>query len=210
MRKASWFLVGFLYFVLIWLNQAQVDSLNSMPWMREVGLAVTLLSWSSILAYACHQTFSSTQTVQSPKLKRLAGAGLGALLVQYILGALSRTYHAGLACPNFPSCSDGFFPSNFEGTLAFLHRWWGVLMLGLFIHLSIAALKSGPELLRSARRTSSLAVAQVFLGIGVVMTQLHPDSRLCHVAVGYALWGILLYIRVRTTERASTATSASI
>jgi heme A synthase len=83
-------------------------------------------------------------------------------------------------------------------------------MLGLFIHLSIAALKSGPELLRSARRTSSLAVAQVFLGIGVVMTQLHPDSRLCHVAVGYALWGILLYIRVRTTERASTATSASI
>ncbi len=168
------------------------------PWAKEFSLAVIFASWSASLLFATHQTWTDSQTVEAPKLKRLAASGLAALLIQYLLGAISRNYHAGLACPNFPSCAEGVFPFSFESTLAFAHRWWGVLMLGLFIHFSIAALKSAPELFRSARRASGLAVAQVFLGVGVVMTQLHPDSRLCHVAIGYALWGITLYILART------------
>ena len=206
MHKALWFLVGLLYFVLVWLNQVESGTLASLPWAKEAGLIVTLISWTAILSFACSKTFTTADRVSAPKLRRLAGAGLGSLIVQYILGALSRNYHAGLSCPNFPTCAEGFFPFNFESTLAFLHRWWGILMLGLFIHLSIAALKSGTELLRSARRASSLSVAQVFLGIGVVMTQLHPDSRVCHVAVGYALWGVLAYIRIRTQSPALTPT----
>jgi heme A synthase len=206
MHKALWFLVGLLYFVLVWLNQVENSALASLPWAKEAGLIVALISWTAILSLACSKTFTTADRVSAPKLRRLAGAGLGSLIVQYILGALSRNYHAGLSCPNFPACAEGFLPFNFESTLAFLHRWWGILMLGLFIHLSIAALKSGTELLRSARRASSLSVAQVFLGIGVVMTQLHPDSRVCHVAVGYALWGVLAYIRIRTQSPELTPT----
>jgi heme A synthase len=202
MRKLAWFSVGLLYFVLVWLNRDETFSSFSSDFLqglREVSILLTLCIWSLCLALACGLSREIYPHVSAPKLRRLSGAGLGALVVQYFLGALSRNYHAALACPAFPGCSEsGFLPLHFEGTLAFLHRWWGILMLGLFIHLSIAAVKTAPALLSPARKASGLGVAQVFLGIGIVMTQLHPNSRLYHVAVGYALWGLLVFIRSRT------------
>ena len=208
MRKISWFLVGFLYFALIWLNRYEVNSTQIPSWSKDLGLVGILGTWSFIVSLACSQTWEPSQIIRSPKMRRLAASGMGALLIQYTLGALSRHFNAGLACPNFPTCADGFLPSDALSTLAFIHRWWGVLMLGLFMHLSVAALKTAPELLSSARRASALSVAQIFLGIGVVMTQLHSDSRLCHVAIGYALWGILVYILARTGGLRQPQTSA--
>ncbi len=198
MRKISWFLVGLLYFVLVWLNRVDTSNLIPSPIVKELGSAFVLIAWSLILGAACHLTWLPSEAVLAPKLKRLATAGLGSLLIQYLLGALSRNYQAGLSCPEFPKCSDSFLPFSFESSIAFAHRWWGILMLGLFFHLAVAAIKSAPALLAPAKRASGFSLAQVFLGIGVVMTQLHPDSRLMHVAIGYALWGHLFFILIRT------------
>jgi heme A synthase len=198
MRKMGWFLVGFLYFVLVWLNQRDPSLFGSFSILKDIAILFALFAWSFALIWACRQTWISSQVVLSPKLRRLSFAGLIALLIQYSLGAVSREFYAGLACPHFPTCANSFFPSNFESSIAFVHRWWGILMLGLFVHVAIAAVKTAPELLAPARRALGLSVAQVFLGIGVVMTQLSADSRLVHVAIGYALWGNLLFILVRT------------
>jgi heme A synthase len=200
MRKMFWFLVGFVYFLLVWGNRLIHESTLFPPLMSSICLVLGIAAWSLTITLACHQTWpNSSLIILAPKLKRLSLAGLGALVLQFGLGALSRLDHAGLACPSFPLCSDaGFLPFNFESGIAFAHRWWGILMLGLFGHLSLAAIRTAPTLMATARRSFALSVAQVLLGVGAVMTQLKSDSRIAHVAVGYALWGFLIYLGVRT------------
>ena len=135
-----------------------------------------------------------------PKIQRLVMAALIGLLIQFCLGALIRHTHSGLACPNFPNCLDGFFPIplTFETVIAFTHRWWGILMLGLFFHLALVTSRFNPSLARPARRVFSLAVGQVFLGIGTVLSGLNTESRAIHAAVGYAIWGVVFYLAVRS------------
>jgi heme A synthase len=136
----------------------------------------------------------------SGKVRRLAVAGMGAMIIQLALGGLVRHTHSGLACPNFPMCLDGFLPIpfTFETAIAFAHRWWGVILLGVFIHLTISAFKESPALGRAARNTMALAVAQIFLGIGTVQSGLNTHSRATHAAVGYLLWGSLFYVALRS------------
>ena len=71
-------------------------------------------------------------------------------------------------------------------------------MLGLFFHLALVTSRFNPSLARPARRVFSLAVGQVFLGIGTVLSGLNTESRAIHAAVGYAIWGVVFYLAVRS------------
>src|SRR5581483_3930283 len=100
----------------------------------------------------------------------------------------------------FPNCLDSFWPAplHFETLVAFTHRCWGFVLLGVFVHLATAAPRLSPELGRAARVALMVAVVQVMLGIGTVLTGLNTHSRATHAAVGYALWGILFFIALRS------------
>jgi heme A synthase len=142
-----------------------------------------------------------TQLVESPKLKRLAISGMAALLIQLCLGALVRHGHAGLACPNFPNCLSGFFPIPFtpQTCVAFVHRWWGVLLLGVFVHIRIATTRLNvPTLSRLGSLLMSFSVFQVALGIYTVKESLETHARATHAAVGYGLWAVLVAIAIRS------------
>lgn len=135
----------------------------------------------------------------SEKLRRLAVAGLGAMLIQLALGALVRHGRAGLACPNFPNCINQFFPIpvTFETVVAFIHRWWGILMLAIFIHIAVAARRSS-VMVRATGLILALAAAQVLLGIFTVQYGLHTHLRATHAAVGYGLWALLYFVALRS------------
>jgi heme a synthase len=170
------------------------------PVISTVHLLIAAIVFGGLIAVACVVTWKDPEVEKSsPKLRRLAVAGLIGLIIQLCLGALVRHTHSGLACPNFPNCLTGFFPLPFglETALAFLHRWWGVLMLGLFFHLAMTATRQTPALGRSARRIFSLSVAQVILGVGTVMSGLQVETRAIHAAIGYALWGLLFFVAIR-------------
>lgn len=189
------------------------------PTISTIHLIVATLVWSGLIVVACVTTWP-TPVVKNvnPKIRRLSVAGLLGLFVQFYLGGMVRHTHSGLACPNFPNCLDQFLPipSTFGTHLAFSHRWWGVLLLGIFVHLAIVAAKTTPQLAGVTRRTLGVAVAQVILGIGTVMSHLNTESRAIHAAVGYALWGLLFYIAIRAGalrwlwEKRSSSTLASI
>ena len=170
--------------------------------MQTLGyLLIGTLVFSGLITIACVITLGNPVVQNpSPKLKRLGIAGLGSLFLQFCLGALLRDTHNGLACPNFPNCLDQFFPIPFTfwTAIAFFHRWLGVLMLGLFLHLAVEAARTTPSLARPTRQAFALSVAQVFLGIGNVMGGLSSESRIIHAGVGYALWGILFYVTIRS------------
>ncbi len=126
----------------------------------------------------------------SDRPRRLARVGLAVLLVQMALGGYVRHSGAGLACPDFPLCSGDVFPSGWLPSVHWAHRWLGVLLLGLFVHLALAGRTV------AARLVAALAVLQVSLGIATVLLQLTPVIRAAHAAVGYSLWALLVWVSV--------------
>lgn len=198
MHKLRWFAVGVIYLLMVSIHATS----PSLPLALGVlSFLAILFIFSGLILGACVSTWGNPIAPNpSAKVLRLATAGLGGLFVQVCLGSFVRHSHSGLACPNFPLCLTSFFPIpfTFETNLAFFHRWWGVLMIGLFAHLAIAAAKQMPSVAGPSRRAFGLAVAQVFIGVGTVMSGLNPESRTIHAAIGYALWGILFYILIRS------------
>ena len=121
------------------------------------------------------------------------------LLVQFLLGALVRHQHAGLACPKFPNCLSEFLPIPFTGAtfLAFTHRWWGVLLIGVFVHIFSTSRKESKHLARVGSFLFILTFVQVLLGISTVHSGLGTVLRATHAAAGYGLWAVLFYMTLR-------------
>ena len=124
------------------------------------------------------------------RLRRLARVGLIVLLVQLALGGYVRHAGAGLACPDFPLCSGDLLPTQWLAGVHWVHRWLGVLLLGLFVHVAVAGRTA------ATRLVGALAVLQVALGIAAVLLQLTPVVRAAHAAVGYSLWAVLVWVSV--------------
>jgi cytochrome c oxidase assembly protein subunit 15 len=131
----------------------------------------------------------------SPRLARLTRAGLVVLLVQLALGGYVRHTGAGLACPDFPLCSGDILPGHWLAATHWVHRWLGVTLLAFFVQLALASRRTPHA--RAAAVTCALAGLQVALGIAAVLLQLEAPIRAAHAAVGYALWGALVWLNLR-------------
>lgn len=208
MRILGWLTVGLFYIFMVWRNLSLTSGASTLfsdtfflnTSFHTYFLMILLLVFSGLISLACVLTWDNPVVENAPgKIKRLAFAGIIALLVQFFLGSQMKQLGGGLACPNFPNCLETFLPSPFtyETAIAFTHRWWGFLLLGHFFHLALAAARTAPALAGPARRVFALSVAQVLLGIGTVLSGLNAHSRILHAAVGYALWGILFFILIR-------------
>ena len=170
-------------------------------WIKSILYISASLILCALINLAIVATWDSpVVTSTNPKIRRLAVSGFFALLIQFLLGALVRNMGTGLACPNFPSCGDGFFPSPFsvETGLVFLHRWWGILMIGVLAHIGFAAPKLLPELARTSRKVFALGVVQIIFGIGTVATAMAVNLRILHAATGFLLLANLFFLVIRS------------
>jgi heme A synthase len=127
---------------------------------------------------------------------RLAVAGTPVLLIQLALGGYVRHSGTGLACPDFPLCAGQVLPAHVVGLAPWTHRWLGVALLGLFLHLALVA--RGTPAAPIAATAAALAVLQIGLGIAAVLLRLEPAVRAAHAAVGYALWGAAVWLGLRS------------
>ncbi len=161
--------------------------------------ALLILAGLVVLALGLEPAAPARRTADADKLARLARVGLIVLLVQLALGGYVRHAGAGLACPDFPLCSGDFFPTRWLAGVHWVHRWLGVLLLGLFAHLALAGRTAASRRLEAGTRlVALLAVVQVSLGIATVLLQLTPAVRAAHAAVGYGLWAVLVWVSVRS------------
>ena len=191
--------------VMLLIAQVLLGGLTVMLGLSVLASTIHLVNaniiFAGLILLACVATWGKkTQAVESPKLKRLAVTGLAALMIQLLLGALVRHGHAGLACPSFPNCLDRFFPSPLtpQNFVAFVHRWWGVLLLGVFVHIRKVSIRQSPTLSPVGRLLMSFSVFQVLLGILTVRYALQTHLRATHAAVGYGLWALLCIIAFRS------------
>jgi heme A synthase len=152
--------------------------------------ALLILAGLIVLARGLGRATSASPGAGSARVRRLARAGLVVLLVQLALGGYVRHAGAGLACPDFPLCSGDVLPGQWLAGVHWVHRWLGVLLLGLFVPLAVTGRTT------ATRLAAALAVLQVSLGIATVLLQLTPVVRAAHAAGGYALWVALVWASV--------------
>jgi len=133
---------------------------------------------------------------QATALVRLARVGLPVLLGQLALGGYVRHSGAGLACPDFPLCSGDVLPGAGPPLIHWVHRWLGVLLLGLFLHVAMASRRT--PLAGVGAALGAVAVLQVALGVAAVLMRLPVPVRAAHAAGGYALWGLLVWLALRS------------
>jgi heme a synthase len=152
--------------------------------------ALLILAGLIVLARGLQAAAPAGARADDDRPRRLARVGLIVLLVQLALGGYVRHSGAGLACPDFPLCSGDVLPTQWLAGVHWVHRWLGVLLLGLFVHVAVTGRTAATRLL------AALAVLQVALGIAAVLLQLTPVVRAAHAAVGYSIWAVLVWVSV--------------
>lgn len=185
------------------------------------GLAtLALLTW---LASGSREPDSTRK--RSPGVARLAGIGLVVLVLQIALGGWTSSNYAALACPDFPTCQNSYWPDmdvedafvlwrglgiDYEGgvldhparvAIHFTHRLGAIVAALVLGALSIAAIRSRNHLrLQVAGATLGfLLIAQLVLGPIMVMRALPLDLATAHNGVAALL--VIAAVRLLQTAR---------
>lgn len=133
--------------------------------------------------------------VDRPPRPRPTGAARGLvatsaalLALQIVLGGLVASRFAGLACPDWPSCSDGAWFPSWEGNvgLHLMHRLNGYALVAVLLAAALAS-RSPPPLRTWTRVALGLGIAQVIVGVTNVWLQIPIEVTGLHSALATAL-----------------------
>jgi cytochrome c oxidase assembly protein subunit 15 len=110
------------------------------------------------------------------------------LALQLVLGGLVSSRYAGLACPEWPSCSAGVWFPSWEGVvgLHLLHRTNGYALGGVLLAAAFATRSAG-RAGRVLRVAAGLALAQIVVGVLNVRLALPVEVTGLHSALAAAL-----------------------
>jgi cytochrome c oxidase assembly protein subunit 15 len=124
----------------------------------------------------------------SPVLRGVIAAGAALLAFQIVLGGLVSSRYAGLACPDWPTCSGGVFFPTFEGGvgLQLVHR---LNAYGVATALALAALlaRDVAGLATLTRLSVGLVLLQIGLGVANVLLKLPVEITALHSATAATL-----------------------
>lgn len=180
------------------------------------GFATLGLAWWLLLRY---QNWPRPATSDPPRpLRYLHAAALAGLVAQIALGGWTSSNYAALACPDFPTCREQWWPAGMDFSEAFVlwrglgidyeygvldspartaihvaHRIGAVAAAVLILALAVASIRSR----LNAWRTSgfiliALLAIQVSLGVGNVVLQLPLAVAVAHNAFAAILLLALL------------------
>ncbi|HXJ83653.1 MAG TPA: COX15/CtaA family protein [Candidatus Methylomirabilis sp.] len=201
--------IGLLILIVVQIALGAVTVLLRLPHVISTAHLVTaLLILGGLVLLVSTDRSGSVVGAATPQVARLARAGLAVLLLQLALGGYVRHSGAGLACPDVPLCTGDWLPGHWLGLVHWTHRWLGVLLLGLFIHLAIVS--RGTPLAGATSIAAALAILQVALGVATVLLRLDPAIRALHAAVGYSLWATLVWVTARAVGVAGTPAPRTI
>lgn len=191
LRRLAWLVPALLVVQIVLGGVTVLLKLPHLISTAHLVNALLILAGLIVLARGLAPAGSGAPAAGHERLRRLVRVGLIVLLVQLALGGYVRHSGAGLACPDFPLCSGDLLPAQWLPAVHWVHRWLGVLLLGLFVHLAVAGRTT------ATRLVAALALLQVGLGIATVFLQLAPVVRAAHAAVGYSLWAVLVWAGVQ-------------
>jgi cytochrome c oxidase assembly protein subunit 15 len=177
-------------------------------------LAVALLLFTCMLTTALvadvHGDEEGTRVLAArpPGLLALLAGVTAMVYAQAVLGGIVSTSHAGLACPDWPTCDGQWFPPlrGLQG-LQMMHRWGGYAVTLAMMVATIAA-RSAPalEVRAGAGMALGLTFAQVVLGACNVLLGTPPWLSAAHIATATAILGLMVVTTFRVAGMPAMAT----
>jgi cytochrome c oxidase assembly protein subunit 15 len=169
-------------------------------------LAVALLLFSTLLTLALvAQTEAEGVPVTAPRPAGLLPTfGLATLLAygQSLLGGLVSSSHAGLVCPDWPTCNGAWFPPlrGLVG-LQMMHRFGAYLLTVVVLVAALRARHAPDEAVRAgAAMAAGLVLAQVALGVSNVFLGTPVWLSALHLANAAAILAMLVTITYRVAS----------
>jgi cytochrome c oxidase assembly protein subunit 15 len=132
----------------------------------------------------------------------------GLTYAQALLGGMVSTNHAGLVCPEWPTCNGQWFPP-LEGLvgLQMLHRYGAyTLTLALLVMTARARAAADPILRVWAQGALALTAGQVVLGVCNVFLATPVWLSAAHLATAEAILGVLVTVTFRAAMLPARAT----
>ena len=110
------------------------------------------------------------------------------LALQIALGGLVASRFAGLACPDWPSCSGGDWFPSWDGNvgLHLMHRLNGYALVAVLLATAVAS-RNAPPLRTWTRVALGLGIAQAIVGIANVWLRIPIEVTGLHSALATAL-----------------------
>jgi cytochrome c oxidase assembly protein subunit 15 len=163
-------------------------------------LFVTVLSMSLIAAHRGAEERSEARPHHG--LAAWFGVASLATWLQAVLGAAVSTSHAGLACPDFPTCRGEWLPAM-TGLVALqmTHRFGAYTLLALLVLLFVRTRRVADPAVREAGRAAlMLVVVQIGLGVMNVLMALPVWISAAHLAIATLLLGLLVASALRAAQ----------
>jgi len=201
-------------------------TLKLLPMVVTAHLLGGLATFGLLLWFALRSARPGPYSPSVPirKLRTMVIIALGVLLLQIFLGGWTSANYSALACPDFPTCHNSWWPSadyregfriwreigvDYEGGVLDLearvaihwsHRVWAVvtfLVLGL---LSLRLLRTA-VLQRAGAVLLGLLLTQVILGISNVVFYLPLANAVLHNGMAAVLLAMMIWLLYRTTPQ---------
>jgi heme a synthase len=168
-------------------------------------LAVALLlfsTWVTVALVARTEARGASPRPADARPPALLGVCALALVLTYaqaVLGGVVSTSHAGLACPDWPTCGGEWFPA-LEGLvgLQMAHRYVAYALFGVVLFTWWRTRGAGDAAVRAGGRWAlGLTLAQVAFGIANVLLGTPVWLSALHLANATAMIGVLLWTTYR-------------
>jgi heme A synthase len=176
-----------------------------LPWVVSTAHLLTAMTYFALLLYVARRTRPvGPDDAAARRSARLAALGVGkrwiqvavgVVIVQLLLGALVRHSEATLACIGMPACTPGgdWFPAALAQRIHMIHRAWGVVVGLVTIAAAVQVYRRSagwPTLRKMMIAAPLLVVAQIALGIYVVLSFRSVPVAVAHFAGAVSLWGV--------------------
>jgi protoheme IX farnesyltransferase len=180
-------------------GQVVIQQLRRELVTAHLAMALTVLAMTIVIAERA--ATGPLPARRAGSLAALIAATTIAVFAQMLLGSWVTGHNAGLAFTDFPLMNGGLLPSLAapEQAIQLAHRGLAVVVLGLVLWTARAVRRSTHDRVprRLAAAAVALVLAQVLLGAANVWSRLSALFVVPHLAVGAALFAVLVWLQLR-------------
>lgn len=116
------------------------------------------------------------------------------VFIQLGLGALVSSSHAGLVCPDFPTCNGLWWPPMVGPVaLQMMHRYMAYAVVLMVVGTFFVGRKvTGGTDRRMLKWMLATVIVQLLLGIGLIHAKIPQAMSVAHLGLAMLLWGLLV------------------